>query len=136
MWGHKDERYLRFGRVAARADDAANWLPARLGFLAGIVACIPLSLVSPHHFNFRSAIRLGWRDRRNHESPNSAWMEALAAGALGIRLSGPAWYGGHRLEKPYLGEARRPPEIADIGRSVFLMYAATLVFVAVGCLFL
>jgi len=134
MWGHKSERYLRFGRVAARADDAANWHPARLGFYAGIIACIPLSLALPGDFHLWSAIRLGWRDRLKHESPNSGWMEALAAGALGIQLSGPAWYGGNRLEKPSLGEARRQPEIADISRAVLLMYATTLVFVAAGCL--
>lgn len=134
LWGHKSERYLLFGRVAARADDAANWLPARLGFAAGIIACIPLSLASPKRFELRGAISLGWRDRRKHESPNSAWMEALTAGALGLRLAGPAWYDGQRLEKPFLGETRRAPEVADIGRSILIMYATTIVFSAAGCL--
>ncbi|MFA5851392.1 MAG: adenosylcobinamide-phosphate synthase CbiB [Spirochaetales bacterium] len=134
MWGYKNETYLLFGRVAARADDAANWLPARLGFAAGIIACIPLWLAAPKRFDLRAAIRLGWRDRRRHESPNSAWMEALTAGALGLRLAGPSWYDGQLLEKSFLGEPRRAPEIADIGRSILIMYATTIVFSAAGCL--
>lgn len=134
LWGHKNESYLLFGRVAARADDAANWLPARLGFVAGALACFPLSLAFPGRFNLRDAITLGWRDRRKHESPNSAWMEALTAGALGLRLAGPAWYEGKLLEKPFLGEARRAPEIADIGRAILIMYATTILFSAAGCL--
>lgn len=134
MWGYKNQDYLLFGRVAARADDAANWLPARLGFLSGLVACLPLSLAAPARFNLKTALSLGWRDRRNHESPNSAWMEALTAGALGIRLAGPAWYEGQRLEKPFLGEASRAPEVSDIGRSVVIMYSAAFIFTAAGCL--
>ncbi|MFA6366300.1 MAG: adenosylcobinamide-phosphate synthase CbiB [Candidatus Hydrogenedentales bacterium] len=134
MWGYKNQDYLRFGRVAARADDAANWIPARLGFISGILACLPLSLAAPARFNLKTALSLGWRDRRNHESPNSAWMESLTAGALGIRLAGPAWYEGQRLEKPFLGEAFRAPEVSDIGRSVVIMYLATVIFTAAGCL--
>lgn len=134
LWGHKDERYLAFGRVAARADDLAAWLPARLSFLCGLAALLPLGLVAPRRFDPASAAKLGWRDRRKHESPNAAWMEALEAGALGLRLGGPASYGGLRLEKPFLGEDRRPPEVADIGRSVVLMYGSTLVFMALSLL--
>jgi len=125
-WGYRDERYLFFGRVAARADDAANWLPARLGFLAAILAAFVLGR------DARGAARVGWRDRRKHESPNAAWLEACFAGALRVRLGGPAWYGGERLEKPFLGDDLRPVETADIGRSVALMYATALVFSATG----
>lgn len=125
-WGYRDERYLLFGRVAARADDAANWLPARLGFLAAILAALVLGR------DAGGAARIGWRDRRKHESPNAAWLEACFAGALRIRLGGPAWYGGERLGKPCLGDDLRPVEIADIERAVALMYATALVFAAVG----
>lgn len=124
MWGHRDGRYLYFGRVAARADDAANWLPARLGF---VVACLAAGLTG---LDARSALVLGWRDRRAHESPNAAWLEAAFAGALGLRLGGPAWYGGQRLEKAWLGEERRLPEGRDLTKAVVLMYATTLVFAA------
>ena len=92
--------------------------------------------MAPGRFSVKAALTLGWRDRHNHESPNSAWMEALTAGALGLQLAGPAWYGGVRLEKPRLGEERRQPEIADIGRSIVLMYGSTILFIAVGCLIL
>ena len=129
LWGHKNERYLRFGRIAARADDLANWLPARLGFACGLLALIPLSIIAPARFNLRTAARLGWRDRRAHESPNSAWMEALTAGALGLRLAGSAWYSGHKLEKPWIGEARQKPTLSDIARSIWIMYAATSIMV-------
>ena len=125
-WGYRDERYLHFGRVAARADDVANWLPARLGFLAAILAALILGR------DAGGAARIGWRDRRKHESPNAAWLEACFAGALRVRLGGPAWYGGERLGKPFLGDDLRPVEIADIGRSVALMYTTALIFAAAG----
>jgi adenosylcobinamide-phosphate synthase len=129
LWGHRNERYLRFGRIAARADDLANWLPARLGFACGLLALIPLSIIAPARFNLRAAALLGWRDRRAHESPNSAWMEALTAGALGLRLAGPAWYSGHKLEKPWIGEPRREPTVEDIDRSLWIMYATTSIMI-------
>ena len=125
-WGYRDGRYLHFGRVAARADDAANWLPARLGFLAAILAALVLGR------DARGAARIGWRDRRKHDSPNAAWLEACFAGALRVRLAGPAWYGGELLGKPFLGDDLGPVEAADIGRSVALMYVTALVFAAAG----
>ena len=125
-WGYRDARYLHFGRVAARADDAANWLPARLGFIAAILAALVLGR------DAGSAARIGWRDRRKHESPNAAWLEACFAGALRVRLGGPAWYGGELLEKPFLGDDTRPVESSDIGRSVALMYATAIIFSATG----
>ena len=95
-----------------------------MAFLASVCAAALLGL------DARSALFLGWRDRRKHESPNAAWLEASFAGALGLGLGGPAWYGGLRLEKPALGEARRPPEAADIKRSVLLMYSTAILFAA------
>lgn len=128
MWGHKNERYLRFGRFAARADDAANWLPARIAFFASVAAAAILGL------DPAAALRLGWRDRRKHESPNAAWLEASFAGALGLRLGGPCSYSGEAVDKPFLGEPRREPGTRDIGRAVALMYATTAVFSALGLL--
>jgi adenosylcobinamide-phosphate synthase len=128
MWGHRNQRYERFGKIAARADDAATWLPARLGFAAAIAATLVLSLFDPRHFSPIRGLRIGWRDRLKHESPNSAWMEALTAGALGIRLAGPATYEGILHDKPYLGEALRHPDSSDIKRAILLMYGTTIVF--------
>jgi adenosylcobinamide-phosphate synthase len=136
MWGYKDERYLLYGRVAARADDLLNWLPARLAFLCSAASAAVLHLASPRYYSGRAALSLGWRDRRKHESPNAAWLEASFAGALGLRLGGEAWYGGARLEKPSLGEAKRECEASDIRRSIVLMYATTILFSALGVLVL
>jgi adenosylcobinamide-phosphate synthase len=132
LWGHRDQRYEKFGKFAARADDAATWLPARLGFLAALLALAPLSIASPRSYRLRDALVLGWRDKGKHASPNSAWLEALFAGALGLMLAGPAWYSGELLPKPYLGEARRAPEVADIHRAIILMYSLSIAFLIVG----
>ncbi|HUW41945.1 MAG TPA: adenosylcobinamide-phosphate synthase CbiB [Rectinemataceae bacterium] len=134
LWGHRDERRILFGRVAARADDLLSWIPARLSFGACLLAAALLAPLSRGKIDAGAAANLGWRDRRKHESPNAAWLEAAFAGALGLALGGPAWYGGELIDKPVLGEARRPIERADVKRAVFLMYATTLVFVALGLL--
>jgi adenosylcobinamide-phosphate synthase len=132
MWGHKNERYIFFGRVAALSDDALNWIPARLAFLASVASAFVLGLFSPRRYSGCAALRVGWRDRRKHESPNAAWLEAAFAGALGLRLGGDAWYEGARVAKSCLGDAKREPEVADIGRSVVMMYATTAIFTLAG----
>jgi adenosylcobinamide-phosphate synthase len=128
LWGHKSEAYLFYGRFAARADDAANWIPARVGFFVSVAASALLGL------DAGSALRLGWRDRRKHESPNAAWLEAAFAGALGLRLGGPCRYSGELLDKPYLGDGNKTPVVKDIARAVGLMYATVLLFSALGIL--
>ena len=97
-WGTKTERYLHFGRAAAKLDDAANYLPARLAALLWIIAC-PLAGGSA-----KGAWRVWRRDRRNHASPNSAQTESACAGSLGVQLAGPASYFGKRVEKPTIGD--------------------------------
>lgn len=134
LWGHRDERWLLFGGLAARADDVLNWLPARLSFLVCLLASALLAPFSRGRIDAAAALRLGWRDRRKHESPNAAWLEAAFAGALGLALGGPAWYQGQKVDKPTLGEARRPIERADAVWAVALMYGSTLIFVAIGVL--
>jgi adenosylcobinamide-phosphate synthase len=104
MVGYRDERYARLGWASARLDDVLGFVPARLTWVLYAVSALitggrPLS-----------ALRIGWRDGRKHPSPNAAWGEAAMAGALGVRLGGPASYRGVPGFKPYLGE----PE-ADIG---------------------
>jgi adenosylcobinamide-phosphate synthase len=90
MIGHHSERYEHFGRAAARLDDVANWLPARL--TAGLMA-----LASPRP---RAALAVVRRDARHHRSPNAGWPEAAMAGALGVRLSGPRSYGDSLRDEP------------------------------------
>ena len=118
MVGYKNEKYLDFGRAAAKLDDAANWVPSRLAALLLIAAC-PLA-----GMDRKNARRIWRRDRRKHASPNSAQTEAAMAGALGVQLAGPASYFGKRLEKPYIGDPKRPVEPEDISRANRLMYAA------------
>ncbi len=120
MIGYKNERYLQFGRAAAKLDDGANYLPARLAALLWIAAA---SLVGQ---DAKGAFRIWRRDRRNHPSPNSAQTESACAGALGIQLAGPAWYFGMLHEKPTIGDGCRPVEPEDILRANRALYAASI----------
>jgi adenosylcobinamide-phosphate synthase len=119
MVGYRDERYLRFGRVAARADDLANLVPARV---TGLLTVAAAPVVGG---GLRSTARVLRADRRAHPSPNAGWCEAAAAGALGVALGGTNSYGGHAEERPRLGGAARAPEAADIDRAVRLCRAVT-----------
>lgn len=118
MVGYKSERYLYFGRTAARLDDAVNYMPARISAVLMIAAC----LLSGSDYNTKKAWRIYRRDRYQHASPNSAQTEAVCAGALGIRLAGSASYFGKLVEKPYIGDAERAVEIEDIKRANHLLY--------------
>jgi adenosylcobinamide-phosphate synthase len=119
LFGYKNERYRRFGTAAARLDDLANFLPARLSGLLLPVAAFFLGL------DPRRSLAVLRRDRKNHASPNSGHSEAAMAGALGVRLGGPAVYSGTPAAKPFLGEATRPLAAKDILRSNRLMLLAS-----------
>jgi adenosylcobinamide-phosphate synthase len=115
MIGYRDARYLHFGRAAARLDDAANWLPARVSAVLMVAA----AALTGH--DWRNAWRIWRRDHANHASPNSAHPEAACAGALRIQLGGPASYAGVRSDKPTLGDPGRPLQADDIARATRLM---------------
>lgn len=118
MVGYKSERYLYFGRTAARLDDAVNYMPARISAVLMIAACF----LSGSDYNAKKAWQIYRRDRYQHASPNSAQTEAVCAGALGIRLAGSASYFGKLVEKPYIGDAERAVETEDIKRANHLLY--------------
>lgn len=118
MLGYKNNRYLHFGRAAARLDDAVNYIPARISAYLMIAA----SFMSGKAFNGRQAYRIYKRDNRKHASPNSAKTESVCAGALGIQLAGNASYFGQMVEKPYIGDNLRKVEYEDIKRVNQLMY--------------
>ena len=124
MVGYKNERYLYFGRAAARLDDAANFIPARIAAL-GMIAAAALTGSDP-----KNAARVWRRDRRNHASPNSAQTESACAGALHIQLGGSASYFGKPVEKPTLGDPDREIERADVARSCRLMYGDSILLLA------
>lgn len=124
MIGYKNEKYLDFGRCAAKLDDAVNYLPSRISALLMIAGC---KLCKPKaDFSAHNAWRIYRRDRYQHASPNSAQTEAACAGALGVRLAGDAWYFGQKVEKPYIGDDTRPVEPEDIRRVDKLLYAASI----------
>lgn len=121
MVGYKNEKYLNFGRYAAKFDDVMNFIPARLCGWLMILASMFLKM------DWKNAKKIFVRDRFNHASPNSAQTEAVMAGALRIQLAGDAWYFGKRYEKPIIGDAHRPVEIEDIPRANRLLYATAIV---------
>lgn len=127
MVGYKNERYLYFGRAAAKLDDAVNFLPARISALCWIAAAALCGR------DWRNAWSIWRRDRRRHTSPNAAQTEAACAGSLGIQLNGPAWYFGKLYEKPYLGDPLRPVEAEDILRAIRMMTAAGILLLALCC---
>ena len=118
MVGYKNDRYLHFGRAAAKLDDLVNLIPSRLAALLLIVAAYLL------RYDGKNAYRIWRRDRRNHKSPNSAQTESACAGALSLRLAGDAWYFGKLVPKPYIGDEIHPIEPQDIRRVNRLMYGA------------
>lgn len=119
MVGYMNERYIHFGRCAAKTDDAANYLPARL---SGIIMPAAAMLCG---MSFKKSFTVMLRDRRNHKSPNCAYPEAAVAGALGVRLGGANVYFGKVVEKPTIGDAGREIESEDILRAVRILYAAS-----------
>lgn len=119
MVGYKTEKYRKIGFVSAKIDDLANLLPARLTWLCLMLASHVLQLDS------RSACQIGFRDRYQHASPNSAFSEAVVAGALGIQLGGAHIYHGELIEKPTIGDKQREVEMDDIPRTVSLLYMSS-----------
>lgn len=122
MIGHRNEKYRDFGWAAARLDDLANWLPARLtGALFAAAAA--------RGGNMAAALAAMRRDAPRHASPNAGWPEAALAGALGFALGGPRSYGGKTAELPLMGDGRADLTPEDIGRALVL-YRRTLDLIA------
>jgi adenosylcobinamide-phosphate synthase len=113
MIGHRTEKYLHFGSVSARADDIANFIPARL---SGIIIAIAALMGSK--IRMGAALGVMKADARNHRSVNAGYPEAAMAGALGIRLSGPRLYDGQQVEEPWVGPDLAAPTCRDIARAL------------------
>ena len=120
MIGYKNERYIDFGRFAARVDDIVNFLPSRICAIFMIASCPLLRL------DAKGAWRIFRRDRYKHASPNSAQTESACAGALGVRLAGDARYGGIWHKKDYIGDNIRSIAPDDIARCGHLMYVSSV----------
>lgn len=119
MVGYMDEKYRDIGWSSAKLDDLLNYLPARL---TGCLLCLAAWLCG---LDGGAAFRIMKRDHRNHKSPNCAWSEAAAAGALHVQLGGTHLYFGKPVVKPTIGDDQRAPEKRDIRLAVRMMYAAS-----------
>lgn len=124
MFGHKDEQYVHFGLVAAKTDDIANWLPARL---SSVVACAVAPIVGGKAGRAFDSFR---RWRLAHQSPNAGHPESAYAGALGLRLGGPSRYSEGVIDKPWINPDGAEATADDIRRAIVLMYAQTVLSAA------
>lgn len=122
MIGYKNERFIDFGRCAARLDDVFNFIPSRFSAILMIIS----AYLGGRSFSGKKAYLIWKRDRRNHTSPNSAQCESAVAGALSIRLGGPSYYFGKLYEKPFIGDDIRPVKPGDIGLTNRLMFISEL----------
>ena len=124
MLGYKNDRYMYFGRIPAKIDDVANFIPARI---TGLLMCLTAPLIGLDGGN---AYRIYKRDRLKHLSPNSGHLEAACAGAMRIMLGGDSYYFGKLVEKASLGDPDREVRITDIPLSIKMMYASSLAMLA------
>ena len=121
MVGYKNDKYLYFGRCAAKLDDLANLIPARIAGLVMIIAAFLVGLSGP------GAWKIFWRDRYHHLSPNSAMTESVTAGALNIQLGGDHYYFGKLVHKETIGDDIRPVCPQDIMQANRLLYMTAVV---------
>lgn len=117
LWGKKNDKYRYFGTCAARLDDVCNFIPARMAFF-----CIALTAYLLPRMRGKESLRIGWKYRYAHESPNSAWSEAAFAGALGLQLGGPAVYKGQLVNHPWLGEGTPKATFDHIYGAILLLH--------------
>ena len=125
MVGYKNERYINFGRFAAKLDDVVNYLPARISAYQMILSSFFL------RYDYKNAFKIYKRDRYNHASPNSAQTESVCAGALDIQLAGNAYYFGKLYEKPTIGDHIREINYDDIKKANRLLYCTSFISIVI-----
>ncbi len=123
MIGYKNDRYYHFGKTAARLDDIANFIPARLSIPVIALAAVLVGR------NGKKVIKTAIIEGNHHTSPNAGYSEAAFAGALSVRLNGPGIYGGKRVNKPYIGIRFGVPNTGDIDRACDLMVIASVIWI-------
>lgn len=128
MIGYRNEKYEEFGKVSARADDVANFIPARLSIIFFTISAFLLRL------DYKNAFLICMRDRKNHLSPNCAYSESLTAGALGIQLGGSHYYGGRLVEKQKIGDDLKKADVDDITKTVNMLRIVTFLCILVVCI--
>lgn len=127
MIGYKNEKYLYFGRAAARLDDAANFIPARITAALYVIAAALLRL------DWKSSLKTWLKDGGNHSSPNSGRPEAACAGALNIELGGPASYFGRLCPKPFIGRGLGKARPLHILKSTDMLIVSSVLGVFIFC---
>lgn len=125
MVGYKNEKYMNFGRFAAKLDDVVNYLPARISAYQMILSSFFL------RYDYKNAFKIYKRDRYNHASPNSAQTESVCAGALDIQLAGNAYYFGKLYEKPTIGDDIREINYDDIKKANRLLYCTSFISIVI-----
>ena len=125
MIGYKNEKYLHFGRAAARLDDILNYIPARVTAILFIISAAILKL------DYKNAFAMMKRDADSHPSPNGGYAEATVAGALHIRLGGFNSYFGKKTFRAYMGEPIEQLKAAHILLTIRMMYTATVLFLCI-----
>ena len=128
MIGYKNEKYLYFGRVAARLDDVANFIPARITGILFILSALILNL------DYKNAWAMMIRDASKHPSPNGGYAEATVAGALNIQLGGINSYFGVPHFRAYMGDPVESLSSQHILQTIRLMYTATIIFLGIAIL--
>lgn len=123
MLGYKNDRYLYFGRFAARLDDVLNYIPARITFLLFVASAAILKL------DWKNAKKIGLRDAPKHPSSNGGYAEATVAGAMHVRLGGYNYYEGKPEFREYMGDPDTPLKADHIKQAIYMMYGATILFV-------
>ena len=125
MVGYKNEKYINFGRFAAKLDDVVNYLPARISAYQMILSSFFL------RYDYKNAFKIYKRDRYNHASPNSAQTESVCAGALDVQLAGNAYYFGKLYEKPTIGDDIREINYDDIKKANRLLYCTSFISIVI-----
>jgi adenosylcobinamide-phosphate synthase len=127
MVGYRNPRFEKLGWASARADDLANFIPARLTYLLLSLAAFVTGQKGVQ------ALRIGWRDARNHPSPNAGWPEAVMAGALRVQLGGPSTYQGQVFDKPPLGEAQQRLTLNKVRQAIRIMIVTAWLALVLAC---
>lgn len=126
MIGYKNDKYLFFGRAAAKLDDALNYIPARI---TGVLFIFSACLLG---FDYKNAYRMMMRDAEKHPSPNGGYAEATVAGALHIRLGGVNSYFGKKHFRAYMGEAIELTAPKHIMECIRMMYTVTVMYIIIA----
>ncbi len=119
MLGYKHGKFLHLGWAAAKLDDWANFLPARI---SGLVIVLAAALLRKP---WREAYKIMWRDHKNHDSPNSGWPEAALAGALGLRFGGVNFYFGQPKRRPFIGDSKKEWALNNVPEAWKILYLSS-----------